>query len=240
MIFTTLIGFVIGLQATLHCVGMCGPLAFAAPIDRSRKSTAIWGSLSYNFGRVSSYTYLGFLLGLLGIGSTWIYTVQILSILSGLFFIATVLFGSMESWFGFRQLMAKIGQFNTRLFPVIKKMPHALRPFLFGVLNGFLPCGMVYLALIYALTSPNMMESVLSMFFFGLGTIPVMFFIPLIGQQRFDKLLAPKAQKVLLFIVGLILILRGLNLGLPYLSPSIQAPTAPNAQPSIECCDVQK
>jgi sulfite exporter TauE/SafE len=240
MIFTTLIGFVIGLQATLHCVGMCGPLAFAAPIDRSRKSTAIWGSLSYNFGRVSSYTYLGFLLGLLGIGSTWIYTVQILSILSGLFFIATVLFGSMESWFGFRQLMAKIGQFNTRLFPVIKKMPHALRPFLFGVLNGFLPCGMVYLALIYALSSPSTLDSVLSMFFFGLGTIPIMLFIPLIGQQRFYKLLGPRTQKVLLLIVGLILILRGLNLGLPYLSPTLHAPTQPNTQPKIVCCEVQK
>jgi sulfite exporter TauE/SafE len=80
MIFPTIIGYIIGLQATLHCVGMCGPLALAAPIDRSQKNRAFWGSLTYNFGRITSYTYLGFLLGLLGIGSTWIYAIQVLSL----------------------------------------------------------------------------------------------------------------------------------------------------------------
>lgn len=216
MIIPTLIGFVIGLQATLHCVGMCGPLALAAPIDRSQKKSALWGSLTYNLGRISTYTYLGFLLGLLGIGATWINAIQVLSILSGLFFIATGLFGSMESWFGVRQLTVKIGQFNARMFPEIKKMPNALRPYVFGVLNGLLPCGMVYLALIFALSGANMTESILRMFFFGLGTLPVMFFIPLIGQQRFYQVFPRQTQKILLCIIGLLLILRGLNLGLPF------------------------
>lgn len=238
MNFPILIGFIIGLQATLHCVGMCGPLALAAPIDRSQKKRALWGSLTYNLGRISSYTYLGFLLGLLGIGSTWIYTMQVLSILSGLFFLATAIFGSMESWLGIRQLTSKIGQFNARLFPAIKKMPRALRPYLFGVLNGLLPCGMVYLALIYALSCANLVDSVLSMFFFGLGTLPVMFFIPLIGQQRFYQVFPRPTQKIILGIIGLLLILRGLNLGIPFLSPSMEKPQN-HSQPKVECCEVK-
>lgn len=238
MIFPTLIGFIIGLQATLHCVGMCGPLALAAPIDRSQKNRAFWGSLTYNFGRITSYTYLGFLLGLLGIGAIWIHAIQLLSVLSGLLFIGVAFFGSMESWFGFRQLTAKIGQFNARLFPAIKTMPRALRPYLFGILNGLLPCGMVYLALMYALSSASIAEGALSMFFFGLGTLPVMFFIPLIGQQRFYKLFPRQTQAILLGIIGLLLVLRGLNLGIPYLSPSMATPHN-NSQPTVECCEVK-
>jgi sulfite exporter TauE/SafE len=238
MIFPTLIGFIIGLQATLHCVGMCGPLALAAPIDRSQKNRAFWGSLTYNFGRITSYTYLGFLLGLLGIGAIWIHAIQVLSVLSGLLFIGVAFFGSMESWFGFRQLTAKIGQFNARLFPAIKTMPRALRPYLFGILNGLLPCGMVYLALMYALSSASIAEGALSMFFFGLGTLPVMFFIPLIGQQRFYKLFPRQTQAILLCIIGLLLVLRGLNLGIPYLSPSMATPHN-NSQPTVECCEVK-
>jgi hypothetical protein len=240
MIFTTLIGFVIGLQATLHCVGMCGPLAFAAPIDRSKKSTAIWGSLTYNLGRIFTYTYLGFLIGLFGMSKAWLNAIQILSVVSGLFFIATVIFGSIESWGPLRYMTQQISRLNSRLFPAIKKMPQAVRPLLFGLLNGLLPCGMVYLALIYALSSPNITESALKMFFFGLGTLPVMLFIPLIGQERFFHLFPKNTQKILLLFIGGLLVIRGLGLGIPYLSPTIQAPTTPNAQPSIECCEVQK
>jgi sulfite exporter TauE/SafE len=174
----------------------------------------------------------------LGIGAIWIHAIQVLSVLSGLIFIATAFFGSLETWFIFRQLTAKIGQFNARLFPEIKKMPRALRPYLFGILNGLLPCGMVYLALMYALSSASIAEGALSMFFFGLGTLPVMFFIPLMGQQRFYKLFPRQTQAILLCIIGLLLVLRGLNLGIPYLSPSMATPHH-NSQPTVECCDVK-
>jgi sulfite exporter TauE/SafE len=240
MIFATLIAFVIGLQATLHCVGMCGPLAFAAPIDRSRQSTAIWGSMTYNLGRITTYTYLGFLIGLFGMSKAWLNAIQVLSVLSGLFFIATVIFGSIESWGPLRLMTQQISRMNTRLFPEIKKMPSSIRPFLFGLLNGLLPCGMVYLALIYATSSPNMTESALRMFFFGLGTLPVMLIIPLIGQERLFHLFPKNTQKIVLLLIGGLIVLRGLGLGIPYLSPTIQAPNAPNAQPSIECCEVRK
>lgn len=240
MIFAILIGFIIGLQATLHCVGMCGPLALAAPIDRSRKSTAIWSSITYNLGRITTYTYLGLLIGLFGLSKVWLNAIQVLSVLAGLFFIATVVYGSLETWGPLRLITHEIGRLNTRLFPEIKKMPSAMRPFLFGLLNGLLPCGMVYLALIYTLSSSHINESALRMLFFGLGTLPVMLFIPLIGQDRFFQLFPKNTQKILMLLIGLLLVLRGLGLGIPYLSPTIQLATTPNALPSMKCCEVQK
>lgn len=240
MIFHFIVAFLIGLQATLHCVGMCGPLALAAPIDRRTRSSALWGSLSYNLGRISTYTYLGFLLGLIGLSSILINGVQVISVLSGLLFIGSALFGSIENWGLLRPITALIGQLNSSLFPRVKKVPGSFRPYLFGLLNGLLPCGMVYLALIYSFSSANLFESILSMFFFGLGTLPVMFFIPLIGQEKFYRLFPRKTQTILLITIGLLLIIRGLGLGIPFLSPAIHQPPTPHAQPSIECCEVQK
>jgi sulfite exporter TauE/SafE len=150
MIFHFIVAFLIGLQATLHCVGMCGPLALAAPIDRRTRSSALWGSLSYNLGRISTYTYLGFLLGLIGLSSILINGVQVISVLSGLLFISSALLGSIETWGLLRPITALIGQLNSSLFPRVKKVPASFRPYLFGSLNGLLPCGMVYLALIYS------------------------------------------------------------------------------------------
>jgi uncharacterized protein len=240
MIIHSLIAFLIGLQATLHCVGMCGPLALAAPIDRRSRSSALWGSLSYNLGRISTYTYLGFLLSLFGLHSILLHGIQIVSVISGILFISSALFGSIETWLLIRPIAAFIGQLNSNLFPRIKKVPTLFRPYLFGVLNGLLPCGMVYLALIYSFSSSNLIESVLSMFLFGLGTLPVMFFIPLIGQEKFYRLFPRKTQTIILITIGLLLIIRGLGLGIPFLSPAIQEPPTPHAQPSIECCEVQK
>jgi sulfite exporter TauE/SafE len=240
MIFHSVVGFLIGLQATLHCVGMCGPLALAAPIDRRTRSRALWGSLSYNIGRISTYTYLGFLLGLIGFSSILLEGVQIISVLSGLIFISSAFIGSIETWGFLRPITVLIAQLNSSLFPSVKKAPTFFRPYLFGVLNGLLPCGMVYLALLYSFSSTNLFESTLSMFFFGLGTIPVMFFIPIIGQKKFYAFLPRNTQKILLGLLGFLLILRGFGLGIPYLSPRIDKPSEPHTKPSIECCDIQK
>lgn len=240
MIFHFIVAFLIGLQATLHCVGMCGPLALAAPIDRRTRGRALWGSLSYNLGRISTYTYLGFLFSLIGLSAIIFNGVQVISVFSGFLFIGSALFGSIENWGLLRPITALIGQLNSSLFPRVKKVPGSFRPYLFGLLNGLLPCGMVYLALIYSFSSANLFESILSMFFFGLGTLPVLFFIPIIGQEKFYAFFPRNTQKVLLALIGFLLILRGLGLGIPYLSPRIEQPSEPHTQPSIECCAIQK
>lgn len=239
MIFQYSISFLMGLQATLHCVGMCGPLAFAAPINRKNKKAAIWGSITYNFGRITTYSYLGFLIGLIGIGNAWIHAIQILSVLTGVILLATLDFGSPETWPFWRSFIQKIGKISGFLFPFIKQADPKFRPFLFGTVNGLLPCGMVYTALFHALASSSTAETVLSMVFFGLGTLPFMFFIPLIGQERFYQLFPRKAYKAMLLAIGILLILRGMGLGIPYLSPRVQLPASPHSQPTIECCDMK-
>lgn len=222
----------------MHCVGMCGPLALSVPINKHNTRTAIWGTLSYNLGRLTTYTYLGFLIGLLGFSASRIYAIQFFSILTGLTFIGTVFWGSLETWGPLRNITGRIGMLLSRWFPMVKKLPRNIQPYIFGVFNGFLPCGMVYLALLYTAASPNLGQSLLSMFSFGLGTFPVLFFIPLIGIKRSAILRKPVLQKSLLFMTGFLLILRGMNLGIPFLSPKLNlSPT--NNQPQVVCCDGQ-
>lgn len=239
MIAYFLIFFILGLQSTLHCVGMCGPLAFAAPIQKRTISAAVFGSLSYNFGRITSYSYLGFLIGLLGISKWFINTAQWLSILTGLIMMASIFIGTIETWPLIKPISARFGSTLTKLFPKIRKAPGFSQSYLFGLMNGFLPCGMVYLALIYSMSATDYLSALVGMFFFGIGTLPVMFFMPLIGQQKLLAHLPRYTHKILLFIIASLLIIRGLGLGIPYLSPAIKAPTKAHQQPTIECCEVK-
>lgn len=236
MIGTIAIAFLIGLQASLHCVGMCGPLALAAPIDQSNQQKAVWGAFKYNLGRIASYTYLGFLVGLIGLQNWMLGAIQWISIATGSIMILSIFLGSMEAWFGFRKLSGYVGKAISSQFSSVKKAPAALRPFLFGMLNGFLPCGMVYTAVLFSLGAANLMETIFSMLFFGLGTLPVMFFIPLMGQQKLLAYLPRYTQKMLLFIIGLLLVLRGLGLGIPYLSPQMNIEQL-HGQPTLVHCD---
>ncbi|MEN9699134.1 MAG: hypothetical protein RLZZ301_332 [Bacteroidota bacterium] len=230
------IAFILGLQATLHCVGMCGPLAFAAPFDRSTKWKAYLGSFLYNLGRISGYSYLGFLVGLIGISAYFLQSIQVISISTGILLLISTFKGSLENWYIIRFFSQKWGNVIASLFPVLKTAPNRLKALLFGMLNGFLPCGMVYLALLHALSAPSLLSSILAMVSYGLGTLPVMLLLPLMNQQSLKKYIHPIWQKIGLLCVGLLLILRGLNLGIPFISPSIELPTDAHQQPSVECC----
>ena len=122
MSFQYSISFLIGLQATLHCVGMCGPLAFAAPINRTNTRSAVWGTLIYNFGRITTYSYLGFLLGMFSIGQTWINAIQLISLLTGFVFIATaILVHSKHGTFG--DLSHKKLALSALNYSLLLKMP---------------------------------------------------------------------------------------------------------------------
>mgnify|MGYP002400068970 CR=1 FL=1 len=230
------IAFLIGLQSSIHCIGMCGPLALAAPIDKSNQQKAVWGAIKYNIGRITSYTYLGFLVGLIGLQNWMLGAIQWISIVTGSVMILSIFLGSMETWFGFRKLSGYVGKAIASRFSSVKKTPAALQPFLFGMLNGFLPCGMVYTAVLFSLGAANLLETTFVMLFFGLGTLPIMLFIPLMGQQKLLAYFPRYTQKVLLLIIGLLLILRGLSLGIPYLSPQMDIEQQ-HVKPSVIHCD---
>ena len=215
-------GFIIGLVGSLHCIGMCGPIVVALPVKDFTTTRLIITRLLYNIGRVITYSFLGLLFGILGKNLNMLGLQQITSIAFGAIMILVVitpaqiknslsrfsLFSAANGWLkkGFAKLISKE---STGSF------------FLIGILNGFLPCGFVYVGIAGALVTGSLLNGVIYMFLFGLGTIPVMFltslFPAVVGAKNRVKI--RKWIPVLLLILGVIFILRGLNLGIPMLSP---------------------
>lgn len=210
----------LGVISSLHCIGMCGPIALAIPLKRDSKIKILSGVLQYNFGRVLMYTILGFLVGFIGLGIQLIGILQIISIISG---IGILLFAWRENIASNFNLSFEIKGtlFSIPMFKKIMKSNNSFKLIFLGIINGLLPCAMIYTALINAINTGNPLLASLSMFYFGLGTVPMMLFIGFYARKisnRFQskiKTILP----ILLSIVGILIILRGLNLDIPYISP---------------------
>jgi hypothetical protein len=215
------LAFLIGLFGSLHCVGMCGPLAFALDSKAQNKWLLIFQKLSYNFGRAFSYALLGLLIGLLG-KQLWIAGVQqAISIITGVI-IVLVSLPKIFTFFNFN-----INFQNPFQKPINQLIGKAISQksghFFVGVLNGFLPCGFVYLALATAVNTNSILQSGLFMFFFGLGTIPLMLtaMLGLNFAKPKIRLQINRLLPVLTLCLGFWFILRGMNLNIPYLSVAI-------------------
>jgi len=219
-------GFLMGFLGSLHCVGMCGPIALALPVQTQNMWMRIAAAIIYNMGRVVTYTILGSIFGLIGTAFNLIGLQQILSIISGVVLIIAILFpfvfrtfSPFKSFFDvpyLHQLKQRISsQFKTRTFSSL---------FVIGILNGLLPCGLVSLAIIGAIATGNVLQSSLYMALFGLGTLPIMMVL-IVSKNYLSvrmKLLFQRTVPVFVCGLGVLLILRGMNLGIPYLSPSAE------------------
>ena len=213
--------FIMGLAGSLHCVGMCGPLAFSLPFSHQNNLSRFKGGLIYNTGRILSYTLLGLLFGSFGnlfIRTQW---QSKLSIALGLV-ILLYLF-TPKRWLHFNNL-GIINKPFILLRQQLGKLFNGKNPgslFSIGILNGFLPCGLVYLALSSSIISASATNGGLFMLFFGLGTFPLMFATVLLGnflnQQVRQRIY--KSVPILLSFMAILLILRGMNLGIPFISP---------------------
>ncbi|MGJ8761848.1 sulfite exporter TauE/SafE family protein [Polaribacter sp. HaHaR_3_91] len=211
-----------GLLGSFHCVGMCGPIAFMLPIDRQNKTKGFLQILSYHFGRLFSYSLIGLLFGFLGKGFYFFGFQQQLSIVVGVSMILMVIFPRFFSKINFSKGINKV------IFKVKNALGKELKKkrndtfFTIGFLNGFLPCGLVYMAVFGALATTNAFSGSLYMFLFGLGTIPLMTSVVYLGN--FTKgTLRKKIQKaipVVVVFIGVLFVLRGLGLGIPYVSPA--------------------
>jgi sulfite exporter TauE/SafE len=202
---------------------MCGPIAFVLPVDRSSKSKVIFQTFLYNFGRLISYSLIGILFGFIGKGLYLAGFQQRLSVLMGVIMIATIVIPiSVFNKYNFSKPLYKIiAKVKSKLgFYLSKKSNKAL--FLIGFFNGFLPCGLVYMALIGSISTGNAIQGALYMAIFGLGTIPMMAAAILLGNFVSVSIRSKiqKAIPVFVVIIGLLFILRGLGLGIPYISPS--------------------
>ena len=215
--------FILGLLGSFHCVGMCGPIAFMLPVDRSNTFKKITQIAIYHFGRLLAYSIIGLIFGLIG-KSLYIFGFQQqLSIIIGVLMILVVLIPQQTfNKYNFsRPVYRLISKVKSALGSAMKKK--TMDTFLtIGFLNGFLPCGLVYMALFAAIAGGNAINGILYMAVFGLGTIPLMTttiyfsqFLKGKARQRIQK-----AIPVFVILIGALFILRGLGLGIPYLSPA--------------------
>ena len=214
---------ILGFATGFHCVGMCGPIALSMGFSQRQALKFYLSNLTYQLGRISTYMLLGLVLGLLGEGISFAGFQQTLALLAGILIIIT---GIMQI-FG-HDLAHKVPAANKILLKVKIKLGQLLGQssyrsrYSIGLLNGLLPCGMVYVALTAALGTGDYLESSLYMGFFGLGTLPFMFAVVLFGQLIQDgfrqKIL--KVMPYFLIVLGLIMVMRSMQLGIPYLSPS--------------------
>jgi sulfite exporter TauE/SafE len=217
------IAFFIGLFGSIHCIGMCGPLAFSIPVGENKWWLLVADKLLYNIGRVVTYSMLGLLVGFIG-KQLWIYGFQQgVSLLSGLLIIIAGLTRLLKIRFSGNRLLSGL------LLPVNKLLSYAFRHhsghFIIGLINGLLPCGFVYLALAGALNTPTPVMAATFMFWFGVGTFPLML-LATISAGFIGPIVRRQINRVIPYVMvclGFWFILRGLNLNIPYLSPAKQS-----------------
>lgn len=213
----------LGIISSLHCIGMCGPIALLLPVDRANTSRKALQILLYHLGRLTAYGVLGFVFGLLGRGFYLAGLQQQLSIVVGILMIAIALIPEkVFARYNFSQPVYRaIAAVKSHLGQQFKrKSPDAL--FTIGLLNGFLPCGMVYAALFGALAMPRLTESVGYMLLYGLGTIPLMSLV-VYAQSWITVPVRQRLQQLIPVVavgIGVLFIVRGMGLGIPYLSPT--------------------
>lgn len=210
----------IGLFGSFHCLGMCGPIALALPLKRSSSFHIITGSVLYNLGRLCTYSFLGMLLGSLGKSASFFGLQQGISILAGLVIIASVFVSSRQIRFPF--FGTWLGKLKTSMAKKFSRKSFT-NLFLIGVLNGLLPCGLVYIALIGAIAIQSSLMGGLFMLLFGLGTLPMLLLVNLFGGSLKTHLFPSIRRLIPLFIIliGSLFILRGMGLGVPYISPNV-------------------
>ncbi|WP_406843125.1 sulfite exporter TauE/SafE family protein [Flavobacterium soyae] len=220
MLFSALI---LGLISSLHCVGMCGPIAMMLPVDHRNEAKKVTQIITYHLGRLTAYSAIGLIFGLLGKGFFLAGMQQRMSIFIGIAMILIALIPEkVFAKYNFSKPVYRvISNIKTSLGSQFKKKSYKSL-FTIGLLNGFLPCGMVYVALFGAIAMQSAGFGVLYMLLYGLGTIPLMTVVVYVNSLL--KLpFRNKIQKAIPYvaiIIGVLFILRGLGLGIPYLSPS--------------------
>lgn len=221
--------FILGLVGSLHCAGMCGPLAMAVPVVGRGTAAIAVSRVTYNLGRLLTYAIIGGVFGLAGEAlalagiQRWVSIVAGVLILLGLVVylnsktsVVTLWIARLKNWFG----------------PLLRKRSHSSLLAL-GMVNGLLPCGLVYVAAAAGMTTESWVHSAAYLFVFGLGTLPMMFGIGLLigGLTQRWRMRLQKLVPISLAVVGGLLVLRGSGLGIPFLSPAFTT-----AEAACELC----
>ena len=211
-----------GFGSGFHCIGMCGPIALSMGLTKNQKTNFYLQNIIYQFGRILTYSFLGMVLGIIGQSFEIVGFQRYLTIGVGILLIIMAV-----SSFGGKDFATKIPfvskillKIKMQLGKILQRSDYKSR-FATGILNGFLPCGMVYMALTASLAAGGIWQSSLFMFLFGIGTFPFMFVIVFLGNfiTAASRLKILKIIPVMMVILGGLFIIRGMELGIPYLSP---------------------
>ncbi len=215
-----------GLISSLHCIGMCGPIAMMLPVDHKNPTKKALQILTYHLGRLTAYGFLGLAFGLLGKGLFIAGFQQNISIAVGvLMIIIAIVPEKVFAQYNFSKPIYKVissiksslgNQFKRKTFDAL---------FSIGFLNGLLPCGLVYAALFGAIAMQNEVLGVVYMLLYGIGTIPLMSVV-VYASGFMSVPLRSKLQRIIPVItigIGILFILRGLSLGIPFISPAEQS-----------------
>lgn len=225
--------FITGILGSFHCLGMCGPLALLAPQGQNTKQFVV-GRLAYHSARIGIYATMGLLLGFLGQGLQLAGIQQYISVSMGILLLVIAISKITGSgkrannkWF------SKYKNTITQQFSKFISKPGIAAQASVGALNGLLPCGLVYIALAGAVTSINATQGALYMGLFGIGTLPMLLSVSFASRWATQSIRSNinRAMPYFVTVVAVLFIVRGLNLGIPYLSPQI------NQQNQIECCE---
>ncbi len=213
----------------MHCVGMCGPLVLNMPFNN--KNGVVYSRLFfYHAGKIATYAFLGLLTGLLGDALRFFFLQQWISIFAGVVLLLVYFLPKIINHY---KTSAISNLWNKH---IVLRMRKLLQPnpqqsmsskmFSLGLINGFLPCGLVYMALLGAISQPSIAMSVLFMIVFGVGTSPALSAIILANQFILNrwKSAYQSISGALVVVVSALLILRGLGLGIPYVSPASSHP----------------
>lgn len=218
---------VLGLLGSLHCLGMCGPIAFMLPLERGNGIKRSLQLSLYHLGRLIAYGTIGLAFGLLGRGVSLFGFQQKLSMGIGILMIVLVLLPGrfLAGPRLFAPIHRLLGKLRALLGDTLKKRtPDAFLTI--GLLNGLLPCGMVYMALLGALAMAGPIQGAGYMLLFGLGTVPMMSLVA-ISKGMIKAPWTVKIKKMIpifVVLIGILFILRGMGLGIPYVSPKAVQP----------------
>ena len=230
-------GFIVGLVGSIHCVGMCGPIALALPFKNESKTKFVLGRILYNFGRIITYAFMGAMFGLFGSRLILFGLQQNLSIVLGIIILILVLTPrKYKSKLYELSFVKRIISILNSQFSILRSAKSTRSLLFIGILNGLLPCGFVYVGIAGAVSTTDWLSGTIYMALFGLGTFPIMFATSFAGKlinanirKRINRLIP-----VFTLMLALIFILRGMNLGIPYLSPKYSQPKTNSVQE--DCC----
>lgn len=220
----------LGFLSSLHCIGMCGPIALALPLNRS-SALSMWGGLLLNnLSRIAGYAVMGLLAGILGKSMAIAGLQNYLSVAAGVIMML-FLFGTLRHFTSIGFIQRFTGKWKSAAAKLFgSSSPYTLS--LAGLLNAFLPCGFVYMALAGAAATGHLISGALFMMLFGAGTAPALIFVAFAGHMLKPQTRSRARKLTPVFVAALacVLILRGLNLNIPYISP------ASDGQSVHNCC----